>query len=106
MYEIAIILFVLAMLIIFRKWCGNREILFYRVLLAIGLLPFICNFIYSIMSTRNGFVLFDFPKTYGLKAFGTCFFVYIMFGLPIFLIAGIAIIISTIKLIKLNKKVK
>jgi hypothetical protein len=103
MYQIIVVLIALIFLIIFYKWCYNRKMLFYKVLLFVGILPFICNFIYSIISTKNGFNFDDFPTVYGLEAFSTCFWIDMVFFFPIFISAGIAIIISIINLIKLKR---
>lgn len=103
MYGIITLLIILMLLIIFYKWCGRRKKLFYKVLLCVGLLPFVCNFIISIVATKNGFTLFDLETVYGLEAIARHFVVYIVFYCYIFIPAIIAIIVSIIKLIKLRK---
>ncbi len=103
MYGIISLLIVLILLIIFYKWCGRRKKLFYKVLLCVGLLPFVCNFIISIVSNKNGFTLFDLETVYGLEAIARCFGVYIVFYCYIFIPALIVIIVSIIKLVKLRK---
>lgn len=106
MFGIIVVVIILISLILFYKLCSNRRSLFYKVLLFIGLLPFICNFIFSIISTRKGFTLFDFEPVYGLEAFVSCFYVYTVFCFYIFIPAGIAIIVSIINLIRLKRSNK
>ncbi len=106
MFGIISVLIILVLLITFYIWCGNRKYLFYKVLLFIGLSPFIYNLIYSIIVTQNGFTLFDFEPVYGLKAFTSCFTVNLFFFFYIFIPSGIAIIISIINLIKLKRSNK
>ena len=103
MYGIISLLIVLILIIIFYKWCGRRKKLFYKVLLCVGLLPFVCNFIISIVDTKHGFTLFDLETVYGLEAIARHFVVYIVFYCYIFIPAVIAIIVSIIKLVKLRK---
>ena len=67
MYGIIALLILLIFLIIFYKWCRNRKSLFYKVLLLIGVTPFICDLIFSIISAKAGFTLFDFTPIYDLQ---------------------------------------
>ena len=103
MLGIITVLIVLLLLIIFYKRCGNRKSLFFKVLLFIGTVPFICNLIISIISAKKGFTLFDSTPVYGLEAFTTCFGVYCFFYFHIFIPAGIAVILAIINLIKLKR---
>lgn len=104
MYGIIAVLIICVFLIIFYKWCGNRKKLFYRILLLIGIAPFIYLLIISVISARDGFsFLFSEPE-YGLQGFCSCFMLYCFVFFYIFIPAAIAGIVAIIKLIKLKKK--
>jgi len=78
----------------------------YKILLVIGLIPFIINLISSLFVVKNGFQIFDLLPEYGLKAFIHQFMLNTVFGSPIFIIALILIIFSIYKIRKVEKNEK
>lgn len=78
----------------------------YKILLMVGLLPFIINLIISLFAIKSGFQLFDLLPVYGLKAFVQHFYVTIVLYSPIFVVAFILIIFSIYKIIKERRSKK
>lgn len=78
----------------------------YKILLIIGLLPFIINLVISLLAIKNGSQLFDFLAVYGLKAFVQHFCLTIAFFSPVFIIGLILIVFSIYKIRKERKNEK
>lgn len=81
----------------------KKKKMLYRILLGIGILPFICLLIWSLILSFLGFE-FLFSITYGIQAFYESIIIYGIVFSPILIIGLILIIVSIVKLKKLKNK--
>lgn len=83
----------------------NRNIK--KILLIIGIIPFILNLFYSLFYTISNnwhADLFDIEQENGIKALILNYNIVVCFTFPVFIIATVLIIISIILFIKGSKK--
>ena len=82
----------------------NKKINLYKLLIIIGSIPFIGILFYGFYNMLTGFTFMFSPTTYGIKAFIESIYLISIFIWPIYIIGILLIVISKIKISKLNKK--
>ena len=82
---------------------SSNNMLLYKVLLGIGIVPFILLLLYSIYKSIQGINFFGLYLLRGFKAFSVSLYFFSVVYWPVLLLAIILIIFSIIKLCKLKK---
>lgn len=87
----------------------NKKKILWLILLVIGIIPFIIPLIAGIYDSINGFAgicFADCTYDYGFSAFRDVIFIYSWLMWPTYIVGGVLIVISLIKLKKKNNNNK